>query len=158
MSRYEWKDKYAPNIRYSIGYDAPMRTFFAQIHDEAADDDDNYCRLWLGGNFDEFPQLAPLLEKFGVEIPPSVLAELERDAGDGAAKRGRVIRVTFSRVYEYDAEEFSKDLDWCFQEATERAQQDLESDGEFGFLTGDGAFSSRVESIPIRSPFEKGDK
>lgn len=147
MSRFEWTETNAPNIRYSIGYDAPMRTFFAQIHDLAAENDKDYCRLWLGGNFDEYPQLAPMLKKFQVEIPPDILAKIKRDTGQ--KPRERIIRITFSRVYEYDADDFPEDLDSCFAEATKQAWQELQSDGESGFLAGEDAFSSRAESIPI---------
>lgn len=79
MSRYEWKTE--ENIICSIGWDRPMRTFFAQIHDESIDDDDetDKCLLWLGSNFDEFTELQPMLERFGEDVPQEVLIHLEAD-------------------------------------------------------------------------------
>lgn len=86
MSKYEWKKE---NVSFTIGWDRPMRTFFLQVHDESinefeGDEDVESCVLWLGGDFDEFPQLKPLVEKFSVEYPnediPDVLKlHLEAD-------------------------------------------------------------------------------
>lgn len=76
MSRYEWRED---NLIVTIGYDQPMRTFFAQIHnDNLAADEDN-CLVWLGGSFDEYPVLAPMLEKFGREVPSELRRQLEAD-------------------------------------------------------------------------------
>lgn len=76
MSRYEWtKDKYT----FSIGYDRPMRTFFAQIHDESLPDEDDNCVLWLGGNYDQYPSLPEMLDEFPIDVPPELQSHLQAD-------------------------------------------------------------------------------
>ena len=73
MSRYEWKKE---KLTFAIGWDYQMRTYFLLVHDESInafirdeDEEAEDCILWLGGNFDEFPQLQPLVEKFLESYP-----------------------------------------------------------------------------------------
>lgn len=74
------------------------------------------------------------------------LEDLKRDA----LASNHIIRVTLSRVYEYDRADFPKDLEAAFREAQEKAWSDFESDAEFGFADGRDAFSARIQSIPIK--------
>jgi hypothetical protein len=70
MSRYQWTrgDK-----EFSIGWDPPLNTFFAQIHNNAAVDDKDYCELWLGQDAAQFPDIPSLLAKF----PEPISEELQ---------------------------------------------------------------------------------
>jgi hypothetical protein len=85
MSRYEWKRE---NLKFAIGYDKPMRTFFAQVHDESLPEKEDNCIVWLGGNFDEYPALAPMLEKLSENVPHELQLQLEAD------QRGSIVEMS----------------------------------------------------------------
>lgn len=52
MSRHEIPAK-RPGFTVIVGWDNPMMTFFAQVEDEAAGEDDDPVVLWLGGHHRE---------------------------------------------------------------------------------------------------------
>jgi hypothetical protein len=76
MSRYQW----TRGLReYSIGWDNPLNTFFAQIHNNAAVEDKDYCELLLGANDSEFSELPALMAKFPEELPEELQFHLLAD-------------------------------------------------------------------------------
>ena len=52
MSRHDIPAK-RPGLAVVVGRDNPMSTFFAQVEDEAAGEDDDPVVLWLGGRHRE---------------------------------------------------------------------------------------------------------
>ena len=76
MSRYEWKKD---NRIYSLGWDPPLKTFFAQIHDETIpeDSEEDWCVLWLGADFKgQFPEIEPLLKEFEKHLDGEKISEI----------------------------------------------------------------------------------
>lgn len=74
------------NHEVSVGWDRPMRTHFAQVHDQTITDERKSDLIfWLGGNFDEFPEMAPMLEKLQpyADVPETVKALMEFDKKGG---------------------------------------------------------------------------
>jgi hypothetical protein len=64
MSRYEWQKK---DLNFSIGWDPPLKTFFAQIHDDSIPEESEQdpCIVWLGADRKgQFPELDDLLQQF----------------------------------------------------------------------------------------------
>lgn len=98
MSRYEWKKD---NRIYSLGWDPPLDTFFAQIHDQTIPEDSaerDWCVLWLGADFKgQFPEIEPLLTQFerhlaGGKIPDVLKIHLIADK-EGFGERIKQIRL-----------------------------------------------------------------
>ena len=74
-----------PNNRtLAVGYDNPMRTFFAQVFVNQNEKDlrDEPLKFWLGCNFDEFPELTDFLINLalrGYSLPSEIVDQLQRD-------------------------------------------------------------------------------
>jgi hypothetical protein len=71
--------------RYEIvvGWDWPMRTYFAQVHDNETIDDENGVPVWIGTSFDEIltpEELAEPLAAYGA-LTDHVIAILHADRG-----------------------------------------------------------------------------
>jgi hypothetical protein len=82
VSRYEIAGK-NPDHSVVVGYDPPLRTFFAQVSCAGADEDedDGHMLLWVGTNPGEIAtveSLARTLATFA-EIPAAVADELRAD-------------------------------------------------------------------------------
>ena len=81
MSRYE---KNLGDDTLSVGWDAPMNTYFAQVSVNQADDDlrDLPLKLWFGGKFDEFADFPVFVEKLaenGYKLEKTIEIQLRRD-------------------------------------------------------------------------------
>ena len=80
MSRYKINsDRY---LIY-VGYDQPLRTFFATVEDpDLPEDDPNYLLLWVGTNYDEIRSVAELCQSIAdyCSIPYSIITKLEDDS------------------------------------------------------------------------------
>lgn len=76
MSRYEWREK---GKTISIGWDKPMNTFFAQVHNDSAKNDRDYCELWLGQNDSEFTDLDYFSSKLPFVLPEALQLHLLSD-------------------------------------------------------------------------------
>lgn len=84
MSRYEWKKE---NLSFAIGWDPPLKTFFAQIHDDSIpeESDKDNCIVWLGADYKaQFPELSGLLSEFephlnGENLPEVLKLHLNAD-------------------------------------------------------------------------------
>ncbi|HLM60329.1 MAG TPA: hypothetical protein VK308_05980 [Pyrinomonadaceae bacterium] len=86
MSRYE---KNLGTETISVGWDRPLNTFFALVHTNQTDDDlrDLPPVLWLGGNPNEFPELAPMMQQLndcGYHIPLNLEMIILRDSEEAA--------------------------------------------------------------------------
>jgi hypothetical protein len=71
-----------PNHLISVGWDAPLTTFFAQVFDSSDDDEDkNEPILWLGDEPRQIPTLEMLVKELApfASIPPDILQNLEND-------------------------------------------------------------------------------
>lgn len=80
MSRYQFKHLINGEEReISIGWDPPLNTFFAQIHNPKAVKEDEYCELWLGNKDGEFTELDRLLDKLPVKICDELKTHLLSD-------------------------------------------------------------------------------
>ena len=83
MSRYTIP-AFDPNFQIVIGWDRPMRTFFAQVLDATKQPgDEGFARVWAGGTFDEIQSpeaLRPLIAAYG-DITDEMLAVLRADRG-----------------------------------------------------------------------------
>lgn len=77
MSRYEWIEG---EKEISIGYDRPLRTFFAQVHKLNVPEDEDDIELWLGGSFGEFRNLSDLLQVFPHPVCRQLQDRLEADS------------------------------------------------------------------------------
>lgn len=76
MSRYEWKKE---NLTYSIGWDPPLATFFAQIHDDSIpeDSEEENCLVWLGADCrGQYPALSDFLKEFEPHLDGQTLPEV----------------------------------------------------------------------------------
>lgn len=84
MSRHD-----VPSLRAGycivVGWDRPMRTYFAQVRRDDAEDDSEPNTVWLGGEFDEYPDepaaMAGPLAGWAV-LTPELLAQLRRDRAE----------------------------------------------------------------------------
>ncbi len=83
MSRYTIPS-FDPVFQIVIGWDRPMRTYFAQVLDTAKQPgDDGFARVWAGGTCDEIqtPEaLRPLIAAYG-DITDEMLSILRADRG-----------------------------------------------------------------------------
>lgn len=73
-----------------VGWDEPMNTFFAQVSVIQAEDDlrDLPLKLWLGGKFNEYTELAEFytrLKESGYELEGSVFNQLRLDQARSGA-------------------------------------------------------------------------
>lgn len=68
-----------PNHLISVGWDAPLTTFFAQVFDSSSNDDEPI--LWLGLEPMQIPTLEMLVKELAevATIPPDILQHLEQD-------------------------------------------------------------------------------
>ncbi|WP_234729992.1 hypothetical protein [Acidocella facilis] len=71
--------------RYEIvvGWDWPMRTYFAQVHDNEATEDENLVPIWIGTSFDEIltpEELVKPIAPYGA-LQDNVIAILHADRG-----------------------------------------------------------------------------
>jgi len=79
MSRYTIEGN-RPALSIVVGWDNPLKTYFAQVWDGGGPGEGN-LRLWVGAGRDRVPTaeaLAELVAPYG-EIPAGVLAQLEED-------------------------------------------------------------------------------
>ncbi len=83
MSRYTIPP-FNPDFEIVIGWDRPLRSFFAQVMDtRLAPGDDGYMRLWIGGTFDEIQNPEELRGPISAytDITDEMLAMLRADRG-----------------------------------------------------------------------------
>jgi hypothetical protein len=77
------------NQRYEIivGWDWPMETYFAQVRDNEAADDEPPIRVWVGGSFDEVQAPEELREPIAAygTLTDNVIAILRADRGEALA-------------------------------------------------------------------------
>ncbi len=77
------------NQRYEIvvGWDWPLRTYFAQVRDNEAIDDEHPIRVWVGGSFDEVQAPEELREPIAAygALTDNVFAILRADRGEALA-------------------------------------------------------------------------
>lgn len=66
MSRHDYRTDAA---RVSIGWDAPLATFFLQVWTGDVDDEDASPDIWLGAFYGEAPQPDPLIAVARRHIP-----------------------------------------------------------------------------------------
>lgn len=59
MSRHDIPAR-DPKFTVTVGWDRPMRTYFAHVRDPSLDEDDEMV-LWVGGTFDEVKTLDELV-------------------------------------------------------------------------------------------------
>jgi hypothetical protein len=80
MSRYEFRGR-GPHVAIVVGWDTPLRTFFAQVWDERDEDGDEPL-LWAGcrsGEVRTVEHLERLLSPYAT-IPPDVRELLTRQS------------------------------------------------------------------------------
>jgi hypothetical protein len=77
-SRYHFPGHH-PNHLISVGWDAPLTTFFAQIF--SSDEDEDEPILWLGDEPRQIPTLEMLVKEVAevATIPPDILENLVQD-------------------------------------------------------------------------------
>lgn len=81
MSRYQINPYQSDLYLIYVGYDQPMRTFFATVEDQTIAEDEDSLVLWLGTSYDEIidpQQLGQLIAGYA-SIPESVLTQLKND-------------------------------------------------------------------------------
>jgi hypothetical protein len=82
MSRYQIA-AIDPKFEVTVGWDAPMTTFFAQVVDRALDeaDDDNALVLWIGDRDMAVPTIDQLIVAIAryATIPADVIEQLQAD-------------------------------------------------------------------------------
>lgn len=90
----------------TIGWDAPLNTFFAMAFDPPASgdlDDDETEVFWVGmmpGEIPTIEALATALKEEGVALPPPVRDVLARDKrGEGDQSQGRPVSRLIEAVY-----------------------------------------------------------
>ena len=79
-----------PHIQVVVGWDPPMETFFAQVHDEQLDEDDNPI-AWIGvtkGQVPNLDDLAIAIEPYA-NITPDELLQLAADRVVNDGMRGQ---------------------------------------------------------------------
>ena len=83
MSRYTIRS-FDPRFEIVVGWDWPMRTYFAQVlNNENPEDGGNYARVWIGTSFDEIQtpeEMRPLIAAYG-NIPDDIIQALRDDRG-----------------------------------------------------------------------------
>ena len=83
MSRYTIAP-FDPRFEIVVGWDWPMRTYFAQVLDnENPEDDENYARVWIGTSFDEIQtpeELHAAIAAYG-NMPDDIIQDLRDDRG-----------------------------------------------------------------------------
>ena len=81
MSRHEL-DPINPTHEVALGWDPPMRTYFAQVLDStASEESDAYEVLWIGTRFQEVLNPATVIAAVApfATVPPDLLDQLARD-------------------------------------------------------------------------------
>ena len=78
-SRYEFPG-HNPNHQITVGWDAPLTTFFTQVFDSYSEDEDEPI-LWLGLEPMQIPTLEMLVQRLApfASIPPAILQNLQQD-------------------------------------------------------------------------------
>ena len=83
MSRHDIPAR-RPRTEVTVGWDAPMQTFFAQVEDLDAPDDADPLLLWIGSEPREIAEpeamIVPLVPY--AELTAELLTELRRDRDD----------------------------------------------------------------------------
>ena len=83
MSRYTIQS-FDPRFEIVVGWDWPMRTYFAQVLDNKnPEDDENRPRVWIGTSFDEIQtpeELRAPIATYG-NIPDDIIQALRDDRG-----------------------------------------------------------------------------
>ena len=90
--------------RIVVGWDTPLRTFFAQVWEQYVDEspgleDREELELWLGletGEIDDIEELEELVEPYG-PIPDRIRDALERDF---ARRRPPGLELALRRLFE----------------------------------------------------------
>ena len=84
MSRYQLDSK---QYDICVGWDQPMRTFFAIVQDpdlpEDEDSDEDDLIAWIGNSYDSIKsvkQLQGLLTPYGGTIPKDIASSLKQDS------------------------------------------------------------------------------
>jgi hypothetical protein len=83
MSRYTFEGR-RPGLSIVVGWDNPLKTYFAQVWDGGALEKGN-LKLWVGAGEDKVPTpeaLAELVEPYG-DIPAEILLQLGADFEPG---------------------------------------------------------------------------
>ena len=84
MSRYNLtlKPGVDQNISVTVGWDCPLRSFFAQVHEEVPDSDPKTL-LEIGNNYDEIKDIEVIQEAIApyAELPKDIAVELVKDSG-----------------------------------------------------------------------------
>lgn len=81
MSRHDLIP-FDPAHEVALGWDPPMRTFFAQVFDTAGDEDDGtYEVLWIGTRFQEVLNPATVVTAVApfASVPGNLLDQLAHD-------------------------------------------------------------------------------
>lgn len=66
MSRHDFEDD---RVRLTIGWDAPLATFFLQVWTGEEADEDDGPAIWLGTNYAEAPSPDPLIAVARRHVP-----------------------------------------------------------------------------------------
>lgn len=92
MSRYtlQPRQQTVPRITVVVGWDNPMRTFFAQVYQEPPanrPEDGPQELVWVGLNYDEIKTLEPILQAVApwADISQEIQQKLLTDQGQGAS-------------------------------------------------------------------------
>lgn len=83
MSRYTIPS-FEPHFQIVIGWDWPMRTFFAQVLDMTKQPgEEGFTRVWVGGTFDEIQSPEALRAPIAAyaDITDDMVATLHADRG-----------------------------------------------------------------------------
>ena len=81
MSRQDL-DPFNPAHEVVVGWDPPLRTFFAQVLDTAGDEEDGtYEVLWIGTRFQEVLNPATIIAAVApfAAVPADLFGQLARD-------------------------------------------------------------------------------
>ena len=80
MSRYIVPQE-NPTQEVVIGWDNPLTSFFAQVFDLTADDDENDCVYWIGADYNALPTVEALQATLGniATIPEALCDALRAD-------------------------------------------------------------------------------
>jgi hypothetical protein len=87
VSRYDLPAA-AAGLEVVVGWDPPLRTFFAQAWDRRLDEDDPAAELlWIGCSFGEIGDVEKVREAVApwAQVPDAVIRSLYADAHGGAA-------------------------------------------------------------------------
>ena len=83
MSRYTIPS-FDPNYEIIVGWDWPMRTYFAQVKDTPKEEgDEGFMLVWIGTPFDEIQapeELSPPIVRYG-NLPEEITTALRTDRG-----------------------------------------------------------------------------